>query len=217
MMVFRIFFILTFFTFLFSCAEKDEIKVPVPAVEKRRLFEIKRVEKKMPIINFMYFKQPDIPFFEVTLKNVSSFDLDLYFNKDNHHNGNPHYAPTCIEYFNNGGTGGCMFFADTSCMIKKNEEFIVYIPLRQYDAWFDKYEFQGIQFRLFISSSNDLTFYFEDNPNKPRIKISEGNDHVRKYAYPFEFTYWVTNDVFWEDHLLEHLHPFYLRNSTDDK
>jgi hypothetical protein len=216
MMVFRIFCIFTFLTFLFSCAEKDEPKVPTPAVAKRRLFEIKRVEKKIPINNFMYYKWRNVHFFEVTLKNVSSYDFDLYFIKDYYHNGDSHFAPTCIQYFNHRGTGECMFWADTSCLIKKNEEFVVYIPLRQYDAWFDKYEFQGIEFRLFISCSNDLSFYFEDNPNKPIIKISEGNDHVKKYAYPFEFTYWVTNDVFWEDHLLEHL-PFMYRNIHENK
>lgn len=216
-MVFRIFFLLTFFTFLFSCAEKGEKKVPAPSVAKRRLFDIKSITHVIPNNSFEYYDKGLVPFFEVTLKNVSSFDLNLHYNNYYYHYGNPRYAPSCIQYINNRSTAECMFLVDTSCLIKINGEFIVYIPLRLYDAWFNKYEFQGIEFRLLISSTHDLSFYFEDNPNKPWFNISEGNDKVKKYGYPFEFTYWVTNDVFWEDHLLEHLPSYYWDKSTDDE
>jgi hypothetical protein len=96
-----------------------------------------------------------------------------------------------------------MFFADTSCLIKKNEEFIVYVPLWMSDSQFYQNEFQGIKFRILISSSNDLSFYFEDNPTKPKYKTLGLNNGKKEYAYPFEFTYWVSNGIFFEHHLLE--------------
>lgn len=203
MMVFRVLFLFISLAFLFSCEERSEKTMPSSDIVKRRLFDIKSVEKKIPINNFMKYERPDVPFFEVTLKNVSSFDLDLHYHTGPHHKGNPDGAASCIEYINYPSTAGCMFFADTSCLIKKNGEFMVYVPLWMSDSQFYKYEFQGVTFRLLISSSNDLSYYFEDNPTKPKYKIVELYDSRKKYAYPFKFTYWVPNDIFWEYHLLE--------------
>jgi hypothetical protein len=140
---------------------------------------------------------------EITLKNVSSFDLDLHYHKGRYHKGNPRRAASCIEYINYPSTAECMFFADTSCLIKKNEEFIVYVPLWMSDSQFYKNEFQGVTFSILISSSNDLSFYFEDNPTKPQYKILGLNNGKKEYTYPFEFTYWVSNGIFFEYHLLE--------------
>lgn len=212
-MVFRIFFLLTFFTFLFSCSEKSEPKVPAPTIAKRRLFDIKSIRYIIPNNSFEYYDKGSAPFIEVRLKNVSNFDLNVYYEKSSHFR-----VWAYDEYINYPTTGTPIFdFVDTSRLIKQNEEFIApllsWISLAQFYA----YEFQGVKFQILISSPNDLSFYFEDNPNKPWFKISEGNDNVKKYAYPFQFTYWVTNDIFWEDHLLEHPPRFYWQNSTDDK
>jgi hypothetical protein len=170
---------------------------------KRRLFDIKRIEQKILIKNLMYYEQPNVPLFEITLKNVSSFDLDLHYDKGNCHMGDPRRAASCIEYINHPTTAECMFFADTSCLIKKNEEFIVYVPMWMPDSHFYKNESQGVKFSILISSSNDLSFYFEDNPTKPEYRIRGLNNGKKKYTYPFEFTYWVSNGIFFEHHLLE--------------
>jgi hypothetical protein len=52
-MVFRVLFLLTFLAALFSCEERNEKKMPSSDIVKRRLFDIMRIEKKMPIKNFM--------------------------------------------------------------------------------------------------------------------------------------------------------------------
>lgn len=200
------FFGLTFFAFLFSCDEDSEKKMPISGIVKRRLFEIKRIEKKMPAVNFMNYDQPDVQFFQVTLQNVSNFDLDLHYHKGRNRNGNLKGSAICIEYTNYPSTAECMSFADTICLIKKNEEVMIYIPLWKSVSQFYEYEFQGVRFRLLISSSSDLSFYFEDNPTQtqmPRYKIMDFYDNRNTYTYPFEFTYWVTTGFFWEQHLLE--------------
>ena len=212
MMPFRIVLILTFFTFLFSCAEKVEIKVPAKPVEKRRLFEIKNIKCIIPDSSFKNYRRSNRPFFEVTLKNVSNFDLNVYC-----HNEIPHSVWKYDEYIYYPSSATLFFdFADSSRVIKKNEEFIVttspWITLEQFYA----YEFQGFKLQIIISSPNDLSFYFEDNPNKPRFEMSD-RFNQKKYGYPFEFSYWVTNDVFWEDHLLEHKPRLYWEESTDEK
>ena len=78
MMPFRILFLLTFFTFLFSCAEKVEIKVPAKVVERRRLFEIKNIKCIIPDSSFENYRREIRPILEVTLKNVSNFDLNVH-------------------------------------------------------------------------------------------------------------------------------------------
>jgi hypothetical protein len=212
MMPFRILLILTFFTFLFSCAEKVEIKVPAKAVERRRLFEIKNIKCIIPDKSFENYRREIRPILEVTLKNVSNFDLNVHSQ-----NEYPIYVWAYDTYIHYPNTGTPIFDdTDSSRVIKKNEEFIVSLYELSFEEFY-AYEFQGVNLQLLISSSQDLSFYFEDNPNKPWFERSEGNDHRKKYAYPFEFTYWVTNDVFWEDHLLEHKPQFYWEESTDDK
>lgn len=213
MMVFRISFLLTFFTFLFSCVEKDEGKVPASDVVKRRLFDIKSIRYIIPNNSFEYYDKISEPYLEVTLKNVSNFDLDCYYNKKY-----PLHLWACDAYINYPSSGTCIFDVDTSRLIKKNEEFIVSTGWSISMERFYKYEFQGVRFQILISSSHNLSFYFENNPNKPWFKrTSIGNNNRKIYAYLFEFTYWVPNDIFWEDHLLEHPPPFYLQKSTDDK
>ncbi len=178
--------------------------MPISKIVKRRLFEIKRIEKKMPLKNFMHYEEPDVPFLEVTIQNVSGFGLDLHYHRGRSQKGDTKGAAICLEYINYPSTAGCMSFADTSCSINKNEEFIIYIPLwGTSNSQFYMDEVQGIRFRLLISSSNDLSFYFEDNPAKPNFKILELYDRRKKYKYPFEFTYWTTTDIFWESYLLE--------------
>lgn len=206
MMVFRIFLGLTFFAFLFSCDEDNEKKMPISDIVKRRLFEIKRIEKKMPSLNLMKDDKFDHPFFQVTLQNVSSFDFDLHYHKGRKGTGNPQLSAICIHYTNSPNTAECMSFADTSCLIKKNEEFLVYVPILMPYSQFYWDEFQGVYFRLLISSSSDLSFYFEDNPTQtqiPKYTTMDVYDNRKKYTYPFEFTYWVTTGFFWEQHLLE--------------
>jgi hypothetical protein len=203
MMAFRIWFCLTCLVVLFSCEERIEKKIPSSDIVQRRLFEIKSIEQKKHINNLLYYEQPNIPLFEITLKNVSGFDLDLHYDKGYYHKGDPLWAASCIEYSNYPTTAECMFFADTSCLIKKNEEFIVYVDLWMPDSQFYKNDSQGVKFRILISSSNDLSFYFEDNPTKPTYKILGLNNGKKEYAYPFEFTYLVSNGIFFEQHLLE--------------
>ena len=203
MMAFRIFFSLICIAVLFSCEERIEKKMPSSDIVQRRLFDIKRIEQKILIDNFIYYKQPNVPFFEITLKNVSGFDLDLHYRKGRYHTGDPRWAASCIEYSNCPSTAECMFFADTSCLIKKNEEFIVYVDLWMPDSQFYNNESQGVKFSILISSSNDLSFYFEDNPTKPKYKTLGLNNGKKEYAYPFEFSYWVSNGIFFEHHLLE--------------
>ncbi len=94
-------------------------------------------------------------------------------------------------------------FIDTSFVVKKNKEFVVYIPWDIPLSIYYKFEYQVINFIILVSSSHDLSFYFEDNPAKPPYKIAEIYDSRQKYTYPFKFTYWVTNDIFWEHNLLE--------------
>jgi hypothetical protein len=204
-MGFKLFFLFAFSVFLFSCDERSGKNMPISVIVKRRLFDIKSIEKKMPI-KIMHYEQPDVPFFEVTLKNVSDFDLDLHYHKGRRNKGNPKRAAICIEYVNYPSTTGCMSFADTSCLIKKNAEFMVYIPLWMSDSQFYKDEFQSVHFRLLISSTSDLSFYFEDNPSQtqiPKYEIMELYDNRKKYTYPFEFTYWPSTGLFWEHYLLE--------------
>jgi hypothetical protein len=212
MMPFRILFLLTFFTFILSCAEKVEIKAPAKVVERRRLFEIKDTKCIIPDSSVKIYRRSIHPILEVTLKNVSNFDLNVHC-----YNDYPVfvYAYDTYIFYPNSGTP-TFDFADSSRIIKKNEEFIALLSDLSLEEFY-AYEFQGVKLQILISSSNDLSFYFEDNPNKPWFRNTEGNDHKKKYAYPFQFTYWVTNDVFWEDHLLEHKPRFYWEESTDDK
>jgi hypothetical protein len=200
MTAFKIYFFAISLILFFSCEEKNAIKVINPSVTNRRLLAIKEVTRVMPNNSFMYYNRPKDHLFELTIKNVSGFDLDYYYRKEF-----PFWAGACLQYINFPSTAECMFFEDTSRVIKKNEEFRIQIPLFLSNSEFYKYTYQGINFKLLISNSKDLSFYFEGNPSKPKYKkiILDGNNGRRKYAYPLEFTYWVSIGIFWEQYLLE--------------
>lgn len=110
-----------------------------------------------------------------------------------------------MEYLDFPSTAGCLFIEDTSRVIKKNEEFIIRINPLDYNSQFHKYEYQGFKFQLLISSSSDLSFYFEGNPSKPKYKkiILEDNNGGQIFGYPLEFIYWTSTGFFWEHYLLE--------------
>lgn len=198
MTVFKICPFAIFIVLFFSCDEKQATKTTTPSVMNRRLLSIKEVRRVIPNNSFIYYGLGKEPFFELIIKNISDFDFDYHYHKKL-----PLWVGACVEYINFPGTSTCMFFDDTSRVIKKNEEFLVHIAQFVPNSEFYKYEYQAIQFQLLISSSNDLSFYFESNPAKPIYKMRGINEGKKEYGYPLEFTYWTTTDLFWERYLLE--------------
>ena len=195
---FRLYFFLTCSMLLFSCRERDETTGSPPDVVERRLLAIQEVKKLKPSNSILYYDfSITCDFFEVTLKNVSNFDLQLHYLKKY-----PLWVMN-VEYITAPTTSEIIFWEDTSRTIKRNEEFMVYVPLRMTNSAFYLHEFQGIQFQVLISSSNDLSFYFESNPAKPIYKMRGINEGKKEYGYPLEFTYWATTGLFWERYLLE--------------
>ncbi len=216
MMVFRLLFLLILITLHPSCKESNKKEMPNSDVEQRRLFEIKSVRKIIPDKKPDSYDKPNEPFFEIILKNVSSYDLDIYYRKEPYIQGYPQLAPSCIEYVNYPSTAGCSFLVDTSYLIKKNEEFLVYVPIWMSNSMFYAYEFQGITFKLLISSPADLSDYFKEKPDKPwfwKCSIPNSQDG---YKYPLEFTYWTPCDIFWEHDILGEYNNYYLLHQSNN-
>ncbi len=185
----------------FSCEEKQATKTTTSIVPDKRLFVIKEVRRVIPNNGSMYYSWYRIPYFELTIKNVSGFDLHYHYNKKS-----PLWAGACMEYINYPSTAECMFFTDTSRVFKSNEEFVVHICQYLHISRFYYHEYQGINFRILISSSNDLSFNFESNPTTSRKQIQKifgDHDGIKKYGYPLEFVYSTSTGFFCENYLLE--------------
>ena len=205
MMAFRICFYLTCLAVLFSCEQKNEKIVQTADVVNRRLFLIEGVEKIIPDNSFMYYGWGGYPFFRVTLKNTSNFDLNFH-----HEKRRPRMLVSYVAFmfFYNNDTSNYLDIGerfieeDTSFVIKKNEEFTFRVPcwnMRESD--YRAYEYVCVNFQLMISTSNDLSSYFSPNTLKRFDRPKEKG--IMAYYYPLEFTYWIPNRMFFEYHLLD--------------
>lgn len=207
MTAFKVCFFVTCLVFLFSCEERKEEVTPTTGVIQRRIFVIKEIKKIIPNNSFVYYSWGDYAFFEVTLKNISNFDLHLHYEKRR-----PLLFVPRINYilfYNNEkdnflGIGERFFEDDTSRLIKKGEVFAIRVPCWiMPESKFREYEYLRVNFELMMSTSNDLSFYFESNPSKPKYESQYMNDGTKAYYYPLGFTYLISKEFFWEHHLLE--------------
>jgi hypothetical protein len=185
---------------LFSCEEEQATKVVTPSVTDKRLFVIQEIRRVIPYHSSMYYAWSYDPYFELTIKNVSGFDLHYHYKKTA-----PLWAGACMKYIKFPDTGGCMFLSDTSRVVKSNEEFVLHMGQFMPNSLFYQYEYQAINFQILISSSNDLSGYYKPSPTIPRYiqKLFVDHDGIKKYGYPLEFVYSTSTGFFCENYLLE--------------